>query len=281
MIQILIPTDFSDNALNAINYAQKLFKNERCTFYIVNTYTPIIYTYDVQMNIGGYLGDTMDAIRKNSEEKLAELKKKLSNELHTVETISSFNTLTEEIQQLVSKHAMDVLIMGTKGATGAKEVLFGSNAIHIIKKAKCPVLAIPDGYFFEKPSDILFPTDYKVDYSESQLMILKKIARLYNSKIRVLHVSYGRDLNEVEITNKMKLGKLLVDFDDTYYNEKDQEITEAINEFQKKRYVQLLMMINNKHSFFENLFFKPVIHQIGFHLNVPFLVIPSKKINKS
>jgi len=281
MIRILIPTDFSDNARNAINYAQKLFKNERCTIYLVNTYTPIIYTYDVQMNIGGYLGDAMDVIRKNSEDKLDELKKKLSNEMHTVETLSSFNTLTDEVQSLVSKHIIDVLIMGTKGATGAKEVLFGSNAIHIIKKAKCPVLAIPDGYFFEKPSDILFPTDYKVDYSESQLMILKKIAGLYNSKIRVLHVSYGRDLNEVEITNKIKLGKLLIDFDDTYYNEKNQEITEAINEFQKEKYVQLLMMINNKHSFFENLLFKPVINQIGFHLNVPFLVIPSRKTNKS
>ena len=48
MIQILIPTDFSDNAQNAINYAQKLFINERCTFYLVNTYTPIIYNYDVE-----------------------------------------------------------------------------------------------------------------------------------------------------------------------------------------------------------------------------------------
>ncbi len=280
MIHILVPTDFSENAQNAINYAQKLFEEERCTFYLLNTYTPIIYTYDVQMNVGGYVGDLMNTIKKNSEDQLEKLQHKFSNEKHTVETISSFNTLTDEVRHLVTKHDIDIIIMGTKGATGAKEVLFGSNTIHLIKKGTCPVLAIPDGYFFEKPSDILFPTDFRVHYTENQLRFLKTIARIYKSKINILHVSYGRELNEVEITNKMKLEKLLLDFNDTYYNERDQEITEAINEFQKERYVQLLMMINNKHSFFENLFFKPVIHQIGFHLNIPFLVIPSKKMKK-
>jgi nucleotide-binding universal stress UspA family protein len=276
MINVLLPTDFSDNALNAIHYAEKLFRNERCTFYLLNTYTPVIYSYDFQMNTGGYLGEVSDVIKTNSISELKKIKDKFLNVLHTVETISSFNILTDEIIEIVEENDIDLVIMGTKGATGAREVLFGSNTIHVIKRAKCPVLAIPDGYFFEKPSDILFPTDYKVDYTENQLNILKTIAAVYKSKLHVLHVSYSRDLNQEEINNKLKLERLLVDFNDTYHNVKDQEITEAINEFQKSTYVQLLMMINNKHSFFENLFFKPVISQIGFHLNVPFLVIPSK-----
>ena len=277
MIKVLLPTDFSDNALNAIRYAEKLFKNEQCTFYLLNTYTPVIYSYDFQMNTGGYLGEVADVIKNNSISELKKIKDKFLNAKHNVETISSFNILTDEIIDLVNEFDIDLVIMGTKGATGAKEVLFGSNTIHVIKQVKCPVLAIPDGYFFEEPSDILFPTDYKVDYIESQLHIIKSIAAIYKSKVHVLHVSYSRDLNEEEINNKLKLEKLFVDFNDTYHSVKDQEIPEAINEFQKTTYVQLLMMINNKHSFFENLFFKPVISQIGFHLNVPFLVIPSKK----
>ena len=276
MIKVLLPTDFSDNALNAIQYAEKLFKDERCTFYLLNTYTPVIYSYDFQMNTGGYLGEVSDVIKNNSISELGKIKDKFLNDKHTIETISSFNILTDEITDIVKEKSIDLVIMGTKGATGAKEVLFGSNTIHVIKRAKCPVLAVPDGYFFEKPSDILFPSDYKVDYTESQLKILKKLAALYKSKIHVLHVSYSRDLNEKEIKNKIKLEKLLVDFNDSYHDVKDQEIRVAINEFQRSTYVQLLIMINNKHSFFENLFFKPVINQIGFHLNVPFLVIPSK-----
>ena len=276
MIKVLLPTDFSENALNAIHYAEKLFKDVKCTFYLLNTYTPVIYSYDFQMNTGGYLGEVADVIRNNSKSNLKKIKDKFSNANHTVESISSFNVLTDEIIEIVNNHDIDLVIMGTKGATGAKEVLFGSNTIHVIKKAKCPVLAIPDGYFFEKPTDILFPTDYKVDYADRQLNILKTIASTYKSKIHVLHVSLGRDLNQVEIDKKLKLEKLLIDYKDSYHSLGNQEISKAINDFQKSTYVQLLMMINNKHSFFENLFFKPVINQIGFHLSVPFLVIPSK-----
>jgi len=280
MKKILLPTDFSDNAQNAIDYALHLYKNEACKFYLLNTYTPIIYNYDYRMSAGGYLGDVSDIIRDNSKEKLQEiekgLKEKFDNPKFQFEIISSFNLLTDEIKDLVNTHNIDLIVMGTKGASGTKEVLFGTNTIHVIQKTKCAVLAIPDGYFFEEPKDILFPTDYRIDYSDKHLRNLKTIAKLFNSKVHVLNVSHGTELNEKEEKNKDKLNESLTDFNDAYYRVHDQEIPEAITEFQKSTYIQLLMMINNKHSFFENLFFKPVINQIGFHLNVPFLVIPSK-----
>tara|TARA_R110002073_G_scaffold40547_5_gene114974 strand:+ start:81638 stop:82471 length:834 start_codon:yes stop_codon:yes gene_type:complete len=276
MTRILLPTDFSENAQNAINYATRLFKDEACHFYLLNTYTPLIYSYDYQMSAGGYLGDVIDVVRKNSITKLEEINKKMTAPNHQVHIISSFGVLTDEVDRIIDEHAIDLVIMGTKGATGVKELLFGSNTMHVIKKAKCPVMAIPDGYFFEAPKDLLFPTDYLIDYTEKHLQILKKIAAIYKSKINVLNVSYGSEHTQAEIKNKSTLEKLLIDFNDKYHSLKDQEIDEAINEFQKTTYIQLLVMINNKHSFFENILFKPVIKQLGFHLKTPFLIIPSK-----
>ena len=280
MKKILLPTDFSNNAQNAINYALNLFKNENCKFYLLNTYTPIIYSYDYQMNAGGYLGEIADVVRENSIKKLREIEKnvkdKFKNSKHHFEIVSSFNLLTDEIKDKLEQYSLDLIIMGTKGATGAKEILFGTNTIHIIQKVKCPVLAIPDGHFFEEPKEILFPTDYKVDYSNKQLESFKTIASLFDSRMHVLNVSHGVDLKEKEIKNKEKLENILLDVKHAFYRVEDQAISQAINEFQKSTYVQLLMMVNNKHSFFENLFFKPVINQIGFHLNIPFLVIPAK-----
>ncbi|MDY7396690.1 universal stress protein [Aureibaculum sp. 2210JD6-5] len=280
MKNILLPTDFSENSKNAINYAHELFKNIACTFYLLNTYTPVIYNYDYQMNTGGYMGDVVDVVRKNSKQNLEELQKSLkekyNNPNHNYELISSFSTLTDEIESCVEQHEIDLIIMGTKGASGLTEILFGSNTIHTIKKVKCPVLAIPDGFFFEKPKDILFPTDFKIDYTDLHLNVLKTIADLYKSKVHVLHVSSNRPLNETEKQNKSKLDKLLHTVNHEFNNVKDQEIPQAINEFQKLTYVHLLMMIKNKHTFLENLFFKKVIHQIGFHLTIPFLVVPSE-----
>lgn len=280
MKKLILPTDFSENATNAINYAQELFANTTCTFYLLNTYTPMIYSYDYQLNSGAYIGEVLDMVKENSLQKLEELKQKLQikykNPKHQFELISSFNLLTDELDYTITEYDIDLIIMGTKGASGLNEILFGSNTIHVIKKVKCPVLAIPDGFFFEKPKDILFPTDYKIDYSNKHLNILKSIAKEHQSAVHTLHVSSGRDLNDEEIKNKNTLEKLLLDLNNTFYTVKDQEIPQAINEFQKSTYVHLLMMIRNKHTFLENLFLKKIINQIGFHLTIPFLVVPSK-----
>ncbi len=279
MKKIILPTDFSENATNAVNYAQELFATTACTFYLLNTYTPMIYNYNYQLNSGGYMGDVLDAVKENSKQKLEELKQQLqikyNNPKHQFELISSFSLLTDELDEVITKYNIDLVIMGTKGASGVQEILFGSNTIHVIKKVKCPVLAIPDGFFFEKPKDILFTTDYKIDYSNKHLNILKTISKEHQSTIHTLHVSSGRDLNKEEIKNKKTLDNLLSGLNNTFYTVKDQEIPLAINEFQKSTYIHLLMMIRNKHTFLENLFLKKVINQIGLHLTIPFLVIPS------
>ena len=199
---------------------------------------------------------------------------KYKNSKHQHVLVSSFSLLTDEINYLVDKHKMDLIIMGTKGASGLAEVVFGSNTVHTIKKAKCPILAIPDGFFFEKPKDILFPTDYKIDFTDNHVAMLRTIASLYSSTIHTIHVSSSRPLNETEQHNKDTLEAKLKKVNNVFYNLKEQSIPQAITEFQKSTYVHLLMMVKNKHTFLENLFFKKVIHQIGFNLTIPFLVIP-------
>ena len=115
MRKILLPTDFSDNAQNAINYALNLYQNEKCIFYLLNTYTPIIYSYDYQMNAGGYLGEIADVVRENSIRKLNEVEKKVTekfkNPKHHFEIVSSFNLLTDEIKEKLDQFSIDLIIM--------------------------------------------------------------------------------------------------------------------------------------------------------------------------
>lgn len=278
MIRILLPTDFSDNSWNAISYALQLFKDERCTFTLLNTYTPIIYQLE-SAELGTAQFGLENAMRQASEQGLERIKSRieleLSNPKHTIASISSFNTLTEEIKELYEGQMMDIIIMGTQGASGLKEILFGSNAIHVINKAKCPVMAIPSDYQFEAPHEILFPTDYLIAYKVQHMETIKKIARLFGARTNILHVSTGIDLTPEQKENQNKLKDLIKGTSHLFHDVRNNHIPEAIAEFQVRHKINLLAMINNKHSFFENLFFKSNIKHIGFHLNVPFLVIPS------
>tara|TARA_R110002073_G_scaffold13377_2_gene57134 strand:- start:2661 stop:3503 length:843 start_codon:yes stop_codon:yes gene_type:complete len=280
MKKILLPTDFSDNSWNAIKYALQLFKDQECNFVLLNTYTPIIYQFEYLQSSAAQFGP-VDTLKESSQKGLDELQENILSEFnnpkHVFTKISSFNSLTTEIDDLYTNNIMDIIVMGTKGASGVTGVLFGSNTIHVIKNAKCPVMAIPSDFSFETPHEILFPTDYEIEYQAKHLKPIIEIAQNHISRVNIMHVYTSNDLTEAQQINKSILETSIKNVAHLFHDIKNQNVPEAITNFQLKARINLLVMINNKHSFFENLFFKSTIKQIGFHLNIPFLVIPSGK----
>ncbi|GAL88547.1 universal stress protein [Jejuia pallidilutea] len=279
MKNILLPTDFSENSWNAITYALELFKNDVCTFYLLNTYTPAVYHVEyVLVNPAqfGLVDSAKETSIKNLESFKERIQKAFKNPNHTVKTLSVFNSLVSEVKDQVAEKAIDTIVMGTKGATGAKEVLFGSNTVHVLNQAKCPVLAIPDSFKYENPHELLFPTDYEIEFKSHHLNPIFDIAKSHTSRVNVLHVSYGNDLSVLQQKNKDILESKLAKVANVFHDVSNLNVEEAILDFQMKNKINMLIMINNKHSFFENLFFKKLIHHIGFHIKTPFLVIPSK-----
>ena len=152
MKRIILPTDFSDNAFNAIRYALNLFETEPCTFYLLNTYTPAAYFVGtVQMN--SYSAVQLEQIASNeSRKKLDEVEKQIYKEFpnnsHNFVKLSAFNLLVSELISLVEAHSIDLIIMGTKGATGAKEIFIGTQTMFAIKKVTCPIIHSGNTYTF-------------------------------------------------------------------------------------------------------------------------------------
>ncbi|UJH91367.1 universal stress protein [Antarcticibacterium sp. 1MA-6-2] len=168
MKRVLLPTDFSQNAFNAIRYAIQLLWNEECTFYLLNTYTPVLY--DSVFILYNSSSLSLDEIyNENSLKGLEKIEEKIrqdyNNKKHCFEKIAEFNLLNESIREIVKDQNIDMVVMGTKGATGAEQILFGTHTVHAIKRIKCPLLAIPSGFHFKLPHNILFPTDYDVNYT--------------------------------------------------------------------------------------------------------------------
>ncbi len=282
MKRIILPTDFSENAYKAICYAINLFESEECTFYLLHTYTPAIYQAEYVLHSPGQIG-LGDIYQESSLTQLEGLKKRLvsefNNKKHTFLEHSAFNTLVDEIVETSKKENADMVIMGTQGATGAKEILIGTNTVHVIKKACCPVIAIPPNFEYEDPKEILFPTDFEIDYQEGQLKELLDLAKSHLSRVEVMYVSSGYDLNEDQLGNKSKLDGILGKIAHLFHELPSQEVITAINDFQQKNKINLLVMVQNRHTFLERLFLEPIIKKLGFHVTIPFMVIPPHKDN--
>lgn len=279
MTRILLPTDFSDNAYNALAYAVQLYKDVECKFYMLHTYTPASVSAGAMMD--SYTALNLHEIeKKGAQQNLEKTKDKLQKEYvnanHTFITISSFNQLIPEMKDIIKENDIDLVIMGTKGATGAKEIFIGTQTMYAIKKMKCPVLAVPSKFKFEKPREILFPTDYKVSETNRYLSLIKTICDDYNSRLHILNAYYSIPLEEKQKYVKSFLDDFFAENTHLFHISEGQELIDAIEAFEIKHKVNFLVMIHNKHTLFENLLFKPVINQMVYHTNVPFLVIPSE-----
>ena len=276
MKKIILPTDFSENAYNAITYAVQLFKDVETTFYLLHTYTPAVFRAENLHKASEVnLEDQNHAV---AMEQLTEVKLRLQNDFnittHTNLTLAVFNTLTDEVDNLVESEKADLVIMGTKGVSDVFEVLLGTNTTEVMRRAKCPLIVVPSGFEYEAPREIVFPTDYEIDYEQNQLRQLLGIAEIHNSRIDVLHVSTGYKLSQDQTRHKQKLEQLLGQAPLTFHHLPDQGVIDAINIFKLDKPKALLVMIRNKHTFLERLFFEPIIKKIGLQINTPFMVIP-------
>ncbi len=243
----------------------------------MHTFTPAIYQTEYILHSPGQIG-LGDFYQTDSDEHLAEMKKRVESEFnnprHTVYTHSAFNILVDEVLDMVAKEEADLIVMGTQGATGAKEIFLGTHTVHVIKKASCPVIAVPSGYEYKEPKEILFPTDYEVPYAPEHFSVLFNVSDLHSARLEVLHISTGYELTDTQIKNQKHLESLIGSRPHQLHDFPCQEIITGINKFQETRQVQMLAMIQNKHTFLESLFIEPVIKKIGFHITIPFMVIP-------
>ncbi|WP_299124351.1 universal stress protein [uncultured Winogradskyella sp.] len=273
---ILLPTDFSDNAWSAAVYAFKLYAEEQCTFYFLHSSKMRVSTMS---NISNKLTLIM---AENAKKELSELKAMAENAKvnanHSFQIILSTDDLEDAMETAIQEHKIDLVVMGTKGTTKAKEIVFGSNTVTVIKRVKsCPVMAVPDEFDFVEPEQIAFPTDFNRFYGE-ELDPLKRLSKLHNSKIRIVHINKEDDLSDLQSYNLAMLKAYLEDYPHSFhwmpdYGKKEQAIKDFIDELN----INLLVMINYKHSFIESIVKEPVIKKLGFHPTIPFLVIPSNQ----
>ncbi|WP_299323690.1 universal stress protein [uncultured Maribacter sp.] len=276
MKNILIPTDFSSNADHAIAYALNIFKCERTNFYFIHAYADEVYgpyhkvdkdTFDKQKN----------SIADESENKLqklvADTQTKTHNPLHKYEAISSFESLVDAINDFADSNNIDLIIMGTKGKTASSKITFGSNTVQVFKYVKCPVLAVPDQYDYSQPKKILFPSNYMLPYKRRELKLLDIMAGEFKAEVLSLYISDFEDLSLRQLDNKKFLEESLPNARLSFVRTGVHNRANAITEYIKENDIDLLVMVNSRHSFLEDLLYQSTIDEIGLSPTIPFLVL--------
>ncbi|AUC81153.1 universal stress protein [Lacinutrix sp. Bg11-31] len=276
MKNILIPTDFSENAWNASQFALAFFGNYEVNYVLAHIEHPDILPPAFEA-LNSYITGEMspenqviETLQNNRKKMLETSSLKTSNiVIDYIET-----SFIEGIKQLVNKYEIDLIVMGTQGFSASENKIIGTHAQSVITKIQCPVLVIPKNAKFSVPVNIAFPTDYNSIYKSKVLDTLTTICNLHNSSIKIIRIVNPKvTLTQFQHKNRGYLKGYFKDTTSSFHRVNHQNFQEGLQEFIDSMHIDMVAIIAKNLNFFEMLLFKPSVVKMSYHTKIPFLVL--------
>lgn len=277
MKTILVPTDFSKNAENALDYAIGMFGSEKAKLILLNTYLIMYTDTDFQ---GLYAHEQREYTEKNTNDSFTSLREKLKSHKNIeYETVSSEGLVVNTILETAEKYKVDLIVMGTKGASGLKAVLMGSTTSKVINRTIRTLIAVPEKANFKPVKKIVFATDFRAN----DLKVVQKlitIAEMYGSSITVFHVVTGVNdaLYEENVMKKFKtkISKKISYQPITYKLLYSDNVEVKLEKYLKAESAGLLALSTKNKNLFQRVFGKSVLKKIALHTKIPLIVFHTK-----
>lgn len=282
MKKILVPTDFSKCADNAVEFAVQTAK-------IMPLEITLLHAYELNNSLyTDYVGLDKEfnlTLLNDAKKKLTALKKSIE-ESHGIimDTVLSTDPLQAALKTLSQTKQSDLIVMGTQGASGIKEKLFGSRTATTISKAKMPVMAIPTDYHWKKPQKILLVTN-QYEKDPAILNYIFELADLYMANMQVaVFIDEEKDNAGILLENKRKMAEYEHFLKETYKEETltsalfyGEQFEETLRHYLKENEIDMLIMVTYDHKFWFRVFNPSKTKQMSYQIQIPLLAIPARE----
>jgi nucleotide-binding universal stress UspA family protein len=216
-----------------------------------------------------------EAISGDNREKLNKLvdryRETYANEDFNFEAIFDFDVFIDAIAQTVTSKHIDLIVMGTNGASGAREAVFGSNTLQVIRNINCPVLAIPENYHFQRVQKVMLTVINEEYPSVDAVKPLLRLLNLHDLSLHILHIA-----EKVEADKNTAEAKTLHLFQDTvviHHYIEDIPVPMAISSFTQLMKIDIHCILIEQKSFLERFIYGSDTSRISYATEVPLLVI--------
>jgi len=272
--RILIPVDFTETSDLAITEALTIANAVDAEIYILHVVEYNEYYFSVVPETQVMLPSLITlekAVKKKMEELREKIKKKSGLAPKVFVTTGHVHS---EIIDFAEKKKIDLIIMGTHGASGYKEFFIGSNAQHVVTLSKSPVLTMCMEKSKPGFKNILIPIDASL-HSREKVNLAIKIADIFKSKIHLLGLTDSKDIDEQnkinikldsikKISNMHKLDHKSVVVQGT-------SLAKAARGYANKNKCDLIVINTGHESAITGIFLGAFAQQIVNHSKVPVL----------
>jgi nucleotide-binding universal stress UspA family protein len=273
MKDILLPTDFSDNANNALEYILPIAQKAGAEITLFNVAHMPPGNTTMHRNI-------RDILKKDSEQALLQLKNKIDPAYKDVEihTISRYGNLIVQINTIArAANNMDLIVMGTQGASGIKELFFGSNTADVIEQVRaCPVLAVPNKATYTGIKKIVFATNYSGN-NVPALKELLSFSEFFNASIHMLHIRKTDKMNPVAEQFKKRIETELPQSAITFHEIQNEDILDGLDQFIASENIDMMAMVARKKGFFETYTSRSLVKKAACNTTIPLLTFHDKE----
>lgn len=280
MKKILVPTDFSDNATKAIDYAVVLAGKANAEIILLNVFTNVDTAFSNRKII---INEYNKSLAENLMVQLKELQDIITVNNSTIKLTNKLykGEIQDSILQCAADENADLIIMGTQGASGLKKILIGSTTAGIIGNTTVPVLVIPREAKWNRLDNILFATR-QLEVNDKIFIPILKLAQLDAAQV---HIVVFTNTDDTEIGDYIEHGRLLNTYRKTLpvrYKEikfkteqlVGKEFDDIIDQYISDNKIDMMVMTTHKRSFWESVFNRSMTKEMSYHINIPLLAIP-------
>lgn len=275
MNTILVATDFSEPADNAVDYAVQVARQAMAELIL-------FHVYKVNIHASNSLASTssIDNMMRNNEVKLAELTKKIADDFQIwVRYEIRKDDTIECLKAFVQSNPVDLVVMGIESNL-AEYRLFGNTTTAALQLMLFPLLVVPNDIHFNTIRKIKYACETSYLKEECQLDIIKDFVNIFDAELEIFHVLTGND----DEKNKEALEKLMNQkfstVDHVFRYVSNSKISDGISAGLKESPADLLVMIHHRLGFFESMIKGSNSRSMTISTRVPLLVIPNEGICK-
>jgi len=271
MNTLLVPTDFSAVADNALNYALNMASRYHLDVHLVHIVQLPIPTLDNAL----YLNVPVDLQEPAKEQMILKISKinelwpsvRVESRVELGHFLDSLERYSEEIKPVA-------VVMGITGEGTALDKMIGSNTILTMRSIKEPLLVVPIKAAFKAVDKLCFACDLQDVTNSTPIFAIREFALRFNAEIHLLNVDFENRHFTAETPVQLEaLNSMFGDLDIKFHFIDNENVEEAIHDFIEREKMDMLVMLPKKHSFFEGLFRKSQTKEMLYHSHIPILAL--------
>jgi nucleotide-binding universal stress UspA family protein len=273
MKTIIVPTDFSPSATNAMNYAADMALQINASLLLLHVYQVPVAVTDTPL-----IFVSVDELKESAEKRLAQLKNGLEHVTSgklKIYAEAKLGDVTDELEELCKKIQPFAVVMGSTGHSAIERTIFGSTTLTTIKHLSWPVICVPAGKEYGQGiKKAGLACDFREVVESTPVSPIKNFIKEFNAELHVLNVDYdNRQFTPDTPEQSVLLHTVLQDIQPKYHFIEHRDIEDGINEFAEKNNLDLIIAIPKKHKLLEGLFKKSSTRQLVFESHIPVMCV--------